>query len=128
MKEGRVVVEDVAILEEPVYPAPYDVQVLRLVGVDPIVKEVHQPEDHCGHKESSSDLRFGRGRIVAEIAASKGRRVRGARFTLFGDGRHRDGTCHVSPAASRRVWRRGGPCPVRSRTITVGSLAPFAML
>ena len=48
MKKRRVVVEKVAILEESGSPAPRNVEVLGLIGVES-VSEVREGVDNAGH-------------------------------------------------------------------------------
>jgi hypothetical protein len=65
MEKRHVVVEDVAILDQPLGPRPDDVEVLGLVVVEPVVEDRRQPQQHRTHQAtaqpSSSDIRPRRG-------------------------------------------------------------------
>lgn len=45
MEERRVIVEDVAVLQEARGPGPRDVQVMQLVGVEAVARERDRAED-----------------------------------------------------------------------------------
>ena len=51
VEEGRVIVEEIAILKEARRPAPRDVQMLRLVGVEAVAIESDGPQHGGGRGE-----------------------------------------------------------------------------
>ena len=61
MKERRMIIEKIPILEQPLGPAPGRVQVLRLVAIVAKVKDVKTPEHQRQGEEDDGEPFFPRG-------------------------------------------------------------------
>lgn len=70
MKEGQEVVEDVAVLDQPVRSRPRDVQVLLLVGVKAVAEKRERPQHERGRGGRGEEKAFGFGQAVERQASA----------------------------------------------------------